>query len=144
MKNFLSSKKDDFLPNLFREGSEVNLFDRFFKEYHYPKVDIKEVEDHYEVQMDVPGFAKEDVNVTYKDGYLEVQGTREENKETKEEEGHYVRKERSYGSFKRSFYVGDVDENNVKGSFKNGILMLNVPKPSEENEQDKGKQIQIE
>ena len=144
MKNFLSSKKDDFLPNLFGEGSEVTLFDRFFKEYHYPKVDIKEVGDHYEVQMDVPGFAKEDVNVTYKDGYLEVQGTKEENKETKEEEGHYIRKERSYDSFKRSFYVGDVDEKNVKGSFKNGILMINVPKTTEESGQDKGKQIQIE
>ncbi len=144
MRKFLPSKREDYFPSLFDSGFESDLFDRLFKESHYPKVDIKEVEDHYEMKMDVPGFAKEDMKVEYKDGYLEVEGTHEENKETKEEDGHYIRKERSYGSFKRSFYVGEIDESKVSGSFKDGMLLLQVPKPEKEEKAKEGKQIQIE
>ena len=144
MRKFLPSKRDDFSPSLFDSGFETDFFDRFFKESHYPKVDIKEVEDHFEMKMDVPGFSKEDVKVEYKDGYLEVEGTHEENKETKEEDGHFIRKERSYGSFKRSFYVGEIDESKISGSFKDGMLQLQVPKPTEEEKPKKGTQIQIE
>ena len=144
MRKFLPSKRDDFLPSLFESGFETDLFDRFFKESHYPKVDIKEVADHYEMKMDVPGFSKEDVKVEYKDGYLEVEGTHEESKETKEEDGHFIRKERSYGSFKRSFFVGEIDESKISGSFKDGMLQLQVPKATEEEKPSKGTQIQIE
>lgn len=143
MRKLFPSKRDDFFPNLFESGFETDFFDRFLKESHYPKVDIKEVGDHFEMKMDVPGFTKEDMKVEFKDGYLEVEGTHEESKETKEEEGHYIRKERSYGSFKRSFYVGDIDESKISGSFKDGVLQLEVPKSMEEDKPDNGTQIQI-
>ena len=58
-------------------------------------------------------------------------------------EGHYIRKERSFGSFKRSFYVGDVDDQAIKGNFKDGVLQLTVPKP-EEKDSGNGKRIEIE
>ncbi len=144
MKRLTPSKREDFFPSLFESGFDTDLFDRFFKEVNYPKVDIKDVEDHFEMKMDVPGFAKEDIKVEYKDGYLEVEGTHEESKETKEDDGHYIRKERSYGSFKRSFYVGEIDESKISGSFKDGILQLEVPKSTEEEKPDNGTQIQIQ
>lgn len=143
MKKMLPSGRDDFFPNLFGSGFETDLFDRFFKENNYPKVDIKDMGDRYELDMDVPGFSKEDVKVEYRDGYLEVEGKHEEKKETKEEDGHYIRKERSYGSFKRSFYVGDIDENSISGSFKDGMLMLQVPKANEEKT-EKVKRIELQ
>lgn len=143
MRKLLPSKREDFIPSLFESGFETDLFDRFFKESHYPKVDIKEVDNGYELKMDVPGFSKEEIKVEYREGYLELEGTHEENKETKEE-GHYIRKERSYGSFKRSFYVGDIDESEIRGSFKDGMLQLHVPKASEEDEKKSGTQIQLE
>lgn len=143
MKRLLPDKRDDFFPNLFGSGFETDLFDRFFKENHYPKVDIKDMGDRYELDMEVPGFSKEDVTVEYRDGYLEVEGTHEENKAINEKKGHYIRKERSYGSFKRSFYVGDIDENSISGSFKDGMLMIQVPKVKEEKK-DKAKRIELQ
>lgn len=144
MRKLLPSRREDFMPSLFESGFETDLFDRFFKESHYPKVDIKEVDNGYEMKMDVPGFSKNDVKVEYRDGYLEVEGTREENKEMKEDDGHYIRKERSYGSFKRSFYVGDIDESKIHGTFKDGMLQLQVPKASEEEKKKNGTQIMLE
>ncbi|QHJ70613.1 Hsp20/alpha crystallin family protein [Planococcus halotolerans] len=143
MRRLLPSKRDDFFPSLFESGFETDLFDRFFRESHYPNVDIKETDNGYEMKMDVPGFSKDDVKVEYRDGYLEIEGTREENKESKDEDGHYIRKERSYGSFKRSFYVGDIDDDAITGSFKDGMLQLEVPK-SRDDEKKKGKQIRLE
>lgn len=143
MKRLLPGKRDDFFPNLFESGFETDLFDRFFKEAHYPKVDVKDMGDRYELDMDVPGFSRENVKVEFKDGYLEVEGTHEEKKKASKENGHYIRKERSYGSFKRSFYVGDIDVDSITGSFKDGILMIQVPK-SKEEKTDKGKRIELQ
>ncbi|MDQ0427371.1 HSP20 family protein [Planomicrobium stackebrandtii] len=140
----LPRKREDVFPSLFNSNFEMDVFDRFFKEANYPQLDIKDAEDHYEVEVDIPGFAKENISVEYKDGYLQLQGKKEENKETTENDGHYIRKERSYGSFKRSFYIGDVDENHISGSFKDGVLMLQVPKSKEDKQKDEGHQIKIE
>lgn len=143
MSRFLPGKRNDSFPNLFGSEFETDLFDRFFKESHFPKVDIKDMGDRYELDMEVPGFSKDDVKVEYRDGYLDVEGTHEENKSTNEKKGHYIRKERSYGSFKRSFYVGDIDENSISGSFKDGMLMIQVPKAKEEKK-EKGKRIELQ
>ncbi len=140
----LPRKRDDFFPSLFDSSFEVDVFDRFFKEANYPSVDIKDAADHYKVEVDLPGFSKEDISVEYKDGYLQLQGKKEENKEVTENDGHYIRKERSYGSFKRSFYVGEVVQNEISGSFKDGVLTLQVPKSKEDKKKEEGHQILIE
>jgi HSP20 family protein len=140
---FMPKKREDFFPKLFQSDLDSDFFDRFFKESNYPQVDVKEVDGHYEVVADVPGFAKEDISVDFKDGYLTISGKKEQSSETTEEEGHYIRKERSFGSFKRSFYIGDVDDQAIKGNFKDGVLHLAVPKPVEK-ESGNGKRIEIE
>ena len=140
---FMPKKREDFFPKLFQSDLDSDFFDRFFKESNYPQVDVKEADNQYEVVVDVPGFAKDDISVDFKDGYLTISGKKEHSSETTEEEGHYIRKERSFGSFKRSFYIGDVDDQAIKGNFKDGVLHLAVPKPAEK-ESGNGKRIEIE
>lgn len=140
---FMPKKREDFFPKLFQSDLDSDFFDRFFKESNYPQVDVKEVDNQYEVVVDVPGFAKDDISVDFKDGYLTISGKKEHSSETTEEEGHFIRKERSFGSFKRSFYIGDVDDQAIKGNFKDGVLHLDVPKPAEK-ESGNGKRIEIE
>lgn len=140
---FMPRKREDFFPKLFQSDLDSDFFDRFFKESNYPQVDVKEANGQYEVVVDVPGFSKDDIQVDFKDGYLSISGKKEESTETSEDEGHYIRKERSFGSFKRSFYVGDVDDQAIKGNFKDGVLQLTVPKP-EEKDSGNGKRIEIE
>ena len=110
------------LPSLFGES----LFDRFFddsleKEFfgtHNPlygkhaknlmKTDVKDVNDHYEVAVDLPGFQKDEVNVELENGYLTISAAKGLDKDQKDDEGHYIRQERYSGSCSRSFYVGDI------------------------------------
>ena len=93
------------------------------------KCDIYEKEDVYHIELDVPGFGKEDINVEVKDGYLTVRAKKE--KEETEEEKNYIRRERSYGEYTRSFNLGDADEEKVNAKFENGILLITVPKKDE-------------
>jgi len=102
--------------------------------------DIKEFENEFQIDMQLPGYAKEDVEVSIKDGYLTVAAHHEENKDEQNEEGKYIRKECFRGSCERSFYVGDhITNENVKASFKDGMLSLTLPKqealPKEETKQ---------
>lgn len=143
MMKFMPRKREDFFPKLFQSDLDSDFFDRFFKESNYPQVDVKEANGQYDVVVDVPGFSKDDIQVDFKDGYLSISGKKEESSETSEDEGHYIRKERSFGSFKRSFYIGDVDDQAIKGNFKDGVLQLTVPKP-EEKDSGNGKRIEIE
>lgn len=92
---FMPRKREDFFPKLFQSDLDSDFFDRFFKESNYPQVDVKEANGQYEVVVDVPGFSKEDIQVDFKDGYLSISGKKEESSETSEDEGHYIRKERS-------------------------------------------------
>lgn len=121
--------------------SRNNVFDidRFFNDswpqlvepqagtFFAPRVDIKEAGDHYEITADLPGVDKKDIQVHVKDGVLtlEAQTTREES-ETK---GRVIRQERRYGKFMRSFNLGtDVQETDIKATFKDGVLTLQAPK----------------
>lgn len=93
-----------------------------------PRVDIKDVDDHYEITAELPGVAKEDINVHVKDGILTLEAeTTQEDKQ--EKEGKVIRQERRYGRFMRSFNLGsDVHEVDIKATFKDGILKLQAPK----------------
>lgn len=92
------------------------------------RTDVKENETGYEIHMDLPGFRKEDVKASLKDGYLTVTATRE-SKVDEDKKEKYIRRERYMGSVTRSFYVGDqLTEEDIKARFEDGILKLTLPK----------------
>ena len=93
------------------------------------KTDIKETEKAFELDIDLPGFKKENVHAELQDGYLTVSANTETETEDKDEQGTYLRKERFTGSCSRSFYVGDdISEDDISAKFENGILKVTVPK----------------
>ena len=127
------------MPSIFGE----NLFDDFMDGFAFPtanwnyakntanvmKTDIKENDKGYELDVDLPGYKKEDVKAELKDGYLTISASNDNTKEEKDEDGKYIRKERYTGAVSRSFYVGKyVTEEDIHAKFENGILKLSVPK----------------
>lgn len=128
----------DLLEEMFRDpfftGGETKLM----------KTDIKEKKDKYLVDIDLPGYEKEDIKVEIDDGYLTVHATTDSHKEEKEE-GKFVRKERYLGECSRSFYIGeDIREEDIKASFKNGTLQLEIPKKEEKKALPEKKYIPID
>jgi len=106
-----------------------------------PRVDIKELQQHYEITAELPGVKKDDVHISLEDGVLSI--TAEIEREDKEEkEGRVIRQERRYGKYLRSFTLGsNVSDKDITASFADGVLKLNVPKTSEE--EPKKKRIEI-
>lgn len=139
MRNYLQRRNND----VFSYDFFSDIFDGFFspsvvRSHDNMRTDVKETEKAYELAVDMPGFDKKDIRVELKDGYLTVSASKQE----KEEDGKYVRRERSY-SCSRSYYVGDgVTENDVKAKYANGTLNLLVPK--KEIKQIQSKNIEIE
>ena len=120
--------------------------DSFFNEgaSRLMKTDIKEKKNEYIIDIDLPGYDKEGIKLEIQDGYLTVQASIDSNHEEKED-GKFVRRERYMGSCSRSFYVGeDVKSEDIKASFKNGILNLEVPKIEETKKLPEKKYIEIE
>ncbi len=118
-----------------------NFFDDFFKPAKYDmKSDVREVENGYEIDVEVPGFNKNEVIVDYNDGYITVSAKHETNNEQKKHK--YVHQERTYSSLERSYYVGDVDKSKINAKLNDGLLTISLPKPS--LEAPKGKKIMIE
>lgn len=133
-----------------RRKNEFDLFDEMFNDPFFTRgesklmrTDIKEKKDHYELQVDLPGYEKENIKVELSDGYLVVHASM--NKAIDEEkESKYVHKERYVGECSRSFYVGEgIKEEDIKANFKNGTLTLTIPKTKQEKLEDK-KYIDIE
>ena len=129
--------------------NSFDLFDDFFddsfftrKDKNLMKTDIRETSDKYIVDVDLPGFNKENISLSLDNGYLNISA--KVDKEEKNEEEKYVRQERFYGECSRSFYVGDdVKEEDIKAEFKNGILNIEVPKKAIETKAKEVKQIEI-
>lgn len=141
-------------PSIFRDNFVENVFDDFFNDSFWHstgahsvsamKTDIKDLKDSYQIDMELPGFAKEDVRAELKDGYLTVRAAHTEEKEDKGE-GKYLRKERYSGHYQRSFYVGDkVTQEDISAAFKDGVLTLTVPKKEKQPEVEEAKYISIE
>ena len=136
-----------------RKRNEFDLFDDFFRgddffprrrESSIMKTDIKEKKDKYVIQMDLPGYEKDNIDVQLKDGYLEVTASVEKEENNSEDE-KFVHKERFYGHCSRSFYVGDdVSEEDIHAQFKNGILEIDVPKKDSKEALPEAKKIEIE
>ena len=106
-----------------------DFFDNDFRKVNDLKCDIYEEGNNYVVEMDTPGYNKEEINIDVVKGYLTI--TAEHNSEFNDEGKNYIRKERRYGSTSRQFYVGDVDESSIKASFNDGVLKVVVPKKEE-------------
>lgn len=120
--------------------------DPFFTEHESKimKTDIKEKKDRYLIDIELPGYQKENIKMEVEDGYLTVHAEINSDNEEKEE-GKFVRRERYSGACSRSFYVGtEVKSEEIKASFKNGILKIEIPKKEEKKELSEKKYIQIE
>ena len=117
-----------------------NLFDEMFNDPFFTrpfehsstqimKTDIHDKDGHYMIEMELPGYAKEDIKADLKDGYLTITASKNETKEEKDAKGNCIRKERYTGTCNRSFYVGEqVTQDDIHAAFKDGVLSLKVPK----------------
>ena len=120
------------LPKMFNNS----LFDGFFADPMFNVnttnrmcTDIKEKDNGYELDMEVPGFDKEDLKLNLEDGYLTISAEHKTSNDKKDEDGHIIRQERYYGSTKRSFYVGDqITKEDIQAKYDKGILNIFVPK----------------
>ena len=135
------------MPSIFGE----NLFDDWFDEFPFydfdksmkntekklygkkagriMKTDIKEKKDGYELEIDLPGFTKDEINASIENGYLTISAAKGLDKDEEDKKGKYIRKERYAGAMQRSFYVGEnLTQEDIKAKYENGILRLSVPK----------------
>ena len=111
---------------------------------HEMKTDGKETDSGYEVDIDLPGFKKDEINVQLDNGYLSISAAKGLDKEEKNKEGKYIRKERYAGAMSRSFYVGDaLTQEDIKAKYESGILRLSIPK-KEAKQVEATKRIAIE
>lgn len=147
------------MPSIFRE----NLFDNFMEDFAFPsftdvdkalygkharnlmKTDVKETETEYVVDIDLPGFKKDEIQMELVNGNLTVSAAKGLDKDEKAESGSYIRRERYAGSMSRSFYVGEhVKKEDIHPKFENGILTFHLPKEEKKAEEQKNQYISIE
>ena len=143
------------MPSLFRD----DLFDTFFDDFTRAgrkflptnssnavmKTDVKELEGGYELNIELPGYQKENVQAQLKDGTLTITASRNTENEEKDEKGKFIRRERYYGNCTRSFYVGDeVEQEDIKARFENGVLIIDIPKKEAKPKIEENKYIAIE
>ncbi len=131
------------LPSIFGE----NLFDDWFgfpafpefhdidrklygkHAYHEMKTDVHEHDDHYEIDIDLPGFQKDELTLNLENGYLTVGAAKGLDKEQKDKKGKVIRQERYAGAMQRTFYVGEaLTEEDIHAKYENGVLSLTIPK----------------
>lgn len=120
-------------------GLRDSLFDNIFfpyehKESNMMKTDVKENENDYELQVEVPGVNKENISIDYENGYVTIAAKTNKSKDEKDKEGNYIRRERYSGSYSRSYYVGEVDRESIKAKLDNGVLSILVPKAKAEEQ----------
>ena len=143
------------MPSIFGE----NLFNDDWMDFGFPEVDkalygkhannvmktdVKETDTGYEVDIDLPGFKKDEINAQLDNGYLTISAAKGLDKEEKNKEGKYIRKERYAGAMSRSFYVGDsLTQEDIKAKYESGILRLSIPK-KEAKQVEATKRIAIE
>ena len=92
------------------------------------KTDVRETENGYEMDVDLPGFKKDEIQLQLENGYLTISAAKGLDKDEKDKKGRYIRQERYAGACSRSFYVGDVESKDISAKYEDGILKLTLPK----------------
>ncbi len=138
---------NDFMDDFFSvprvTGFGGSRFDRDFT--RMMTTDVKETDNAYQLDMNLPGFAKEDIKAELKDGYLTINAQSNSSNDEQDDDGNFIRRERYTGSCSRSFYVGDgVTQDDIHAAFKDGVLTLTVPKKEAIPEKEETKYIAIE
>ena len=144
------------MPSIFRE----NLFDSLMEDFAFPdisrtlygknaknlmKTDVQETESDFVVDIDLPGFQKDEIRMQLENGCLTVDAAKNLDRDEKNENGSYVRRERYAGSMSRSFYVGNhVKEEDIHPKYENGILTFHIPKEKSAAVEEKKRYISIE
>ena len=125
---------DDFMTNPWR----MDFFSTPTSGQQLMSTDVKEQDGTYELDIELPGYKKEDVHAELNNGYLTISASKNENKDEKDEKGNYIRRERYSGSCSRSFYVGEqVKQEEIRAKFEDGILKLIVPKEDKKKIEEK-------
>ncbi|MDP4094241.1 MAG: Hsp20/alpha crystallin family protein [Bacillota bacterium] len=138
--NDLSKREDPWgIRSVFDSFFDDSFFPAFFSVGNSMKADIRETEKEYILDVELPGVKKEDIRLELRDGVLTV-GI-ENNEEINEEKDRYIRKERRYGSYSRSFQVDNVRNEDVSAKYNDGILTVTLPKSQTEN--PRGHSIEI-
>lgn len=142
MKFELSNRKNDYSDYDFFEEAMHDFFPGLYRRnsgHKYMRTDIKETDDGYEMEVELPGMDKKDIALELSDGYLNISVSRSD--EENSGKGNYIHRERSF-SCKRSYYVGDIRKEDVKASYDNGILKVFIPK--EKREESSSSRIDID
>lgn len=124
------------IPGGRREASIFSLLDDIERSFFSPSIqgnaqfrcDISEKDGGYLLEAELPGFDKEDINIDVNDSMLTISATHKEEKDEKDKDGNYIRRERRIGSFSRSFSVDGIDVDSIRADYKNGVLSLALPK----------------
>ena len=135
------------MPSIFGENLFDDFFDDDFAMFHehggrdplygkhaknLMKTDVRETEDSYELDIDLPGFKKDEIDLGLNDGYLTISAAKGLDKDTEDKKGKYIRQERYAGTCSRSFFVGEtVAPEEVSAKFEDGILRITLPKKAE-------------
>lgn len=138
-------RNEDVFQNMLKSFDEAfnrDVFSPLNESVRQFRTDITEKENAYYIEADLPGFAKEDIDINMDDNRLTIRAKRDNNVEEKDENDKVIRQERSYGEFVRSFYVDNVNEDEINAKLEDGILKLEVPK--REASEPKRKQIEIQ
>ncbi len=137
-RNFMDDFFEDFANSSFYRPNRIGSIPAM-------KADVQELDGAYQIDLELPGFQKEDLNAELKDGYLTIKATHQDSDEQKDSQGRYLRQERYTGHYQRSFYVGDdITQEDVRAAFENGVLKLTVPKKDPQPKINESKTIMIE
>ena len=126
---FVENLFDDWMDSFEEEffGRKNPLYGKHAK--NMMKTDVRETDGTYEVDIDLPGFKKEDISVSFENGYLTVSTNKTLDRDDKDKDGKYIRQERYAGSMSRSFFIGkNIPKEDIKAKYEDGVLRLSVPK----------------
>ena len=139
-------------PSVFSNDFADDFFNDFFaapmKRVTYGsnsmRTDIKELDDHYAIEVDLPGFHKDEIDITLDNGYLTIKAHKGLKEDEKDKKGVIIRQEKTYGTLARSFYIGEnITSDDLKAKYENGVLIISIPK-KEETRKLENKTITIE
>lgn len=133
------TKKDDFFTQFLKNFFDDDFVTTMNNMHNNFKVDLKETNENYLIEADLPGIKKESIDIDFDNNHLTISAKRDESTEDTKE--NYVKRERHFGEFKRSFYVNNIDESKIEASFNDGVLKITLPKLNKDD--DKKRKIDI-